>query len=53
MVGSDPSSRSFVFRLLVIYVASGMALLLATSFLGLRRYLRQRKLQMPLEMTTP
>jgi hypothetical protein len=26
-------------------------LLLATSFLGLRRYLRQRKLEMPLEMT--
>ena len=37
--------------LLVIYVASGMGLLLATSFLGLRRYLRQRKLEMPLEMT--
>jgi hypothetical protein len=49
---SDPSSRAFTFRLLVIYVASGMGLLLATSFLGLRRYLRQRRLQMPLEMTT-
>src|SRR4051812_30370047 len=49
---TDPGTRSFVFRLLVIYVASGMTLLLATSFLGLRRYLRQRRLQMPLEMTT-
>ena len=28
-----------------IYVASGLGLLLTTSFLGLRRYLRQRKLQ--------
>ena len=49
---SDPVARSRVFSLLVIYVASGMGLLLATSFLGLRRYLRQRKLEMPLEMTS-
>ncbi|HMC10273.1 MAG TPA: DUF4129 domain-containing protein [Pirellulaceae bacterium] len=49
---SDPVARSRVFGLLVIYVASGMGLLLATSFLGLRRYLRQRKLEMPVEMTT-
>ena len=49
---ADPARRSLVFGLLVIYVASGMGLLLATSFLGLRRYLRQRKLEMPLEMTS-
>jgi hypothetical protein len=49
---SDPVARARVFGLLVIYVASGMGLLLATSFLGLRRYLRQRKLEMPMEMTT-
>ena len=49
---SDPVARSRVFGLLVIYVASGMGLLLATSFLGLRRYLRQRRLEMPLEMTS-
>jgi hypothetical protein len=49
---SDPVARARVFGLLVLYVASGMGLLLATSFLGLRRYLRQRKLEMPLEMTS-
>jgi Domain of unknown function (DUF4129) len=49
---SDPVARARVFGLLVIYVASAMGLLLATSFLGLRRYLRQRKLEMPLEMTS-
>jgi len=31
-------------------VASALGLLLTTSFLGLRRYLRQRRLQMPLDM---
>jgi hypothetical protein len=36
---------------LSIYVTSGLGLLLVTSFLGLRRYLRQRKLQMPPAMT--
>jgi hypothetical protein len=49
--GNDPDLRRRVFRLLVVYVACGTALLLATSFLGLRRYLRQRRLSMPLEMT--
>ena len=39
------------FWLLLAYVASGLGLLLTTSFLGLRRYLRQRKLEMPLPMT--
>lgn len=51
-VPADAARRSLVFGLLVIYVASGLGLLLATSFLGLRRYLRQRKLEMPLEMTS-
>jgi hypothetical protein len=36
--------------LLLIYVASGLGLLLTTSFLGLRRYLRQRRVQMPVAM---
>ncbi len=48
----DGPRRALVFGLLVVYVACGMGLLLATSFLGLRRYLRQRKLEMPVEMTT-
>jgi hypothetical protein len=44
-------SRLFAFQMLVIYVASALALLLSTSFLGLRRYLRKRRLEMPVEMT--
>jgi hypothetical protein len=45
---ADVRQRAFLF--LVVYVAAGLTLLLATSFLGLRRYLRQRRLEMPLEM---
>jgi hypothetical protein len=43
--------RQYVFWLTIVYVGSGLGLLLTTSFLGLRRYLRQRRLQMPLAMT--
>lgn len=43
--------RRYAFWLMVCYVASGLALLVTTSFLGLRRYLRQRKLKMPVAMT--
>ena len=39
--------RGYAFGLLVVYVASGLGLLLTTSFLGLRRYLRQRGVTMP------
>ena len=46
----DLDSRRYVFKLLVLYVASALGLLLTTSFLGLRRYLRQRRLEMPAEM---
>ena len=46
----DLASRRYVFSLLCVYVASGLGLLLTTSFLGLRRYLRQRRLQMPVPM---
>ncbi len=42
--------RRHAFWLMTIYVASGLGLLLTTSFLGLRRYLRQRKLEMPAAM---
>ncbi len=45
-------SRRFAFWMMAIYVASGLLLLLNTSFLGLRRYLRQRRLEMPLDMAT-
>ena len=44
------SGRQNAFDLLCIYTASGLGLLLATSFLGLRRYLRQRREEMPLKI---
>jgi hypothetical protein len=47
----DAEGRTYGFSLLALYVASALGLLLTTSFLGLRRYLRQRKLQMPAKMT--
>ena len=43
----DETSTRFVFLLLVVYVAAGLGLLLITSFLNLRRYLRKRRLVMP------
>ncbi len=48
---SDAARRTSAFRYLWFYVAAGLGLLLTTSFLGLRRYLRQRKLTMPARMT--
>jgi len=47
----DTAARAYGFSLVGVYVASALGLLLTTSFLGLRRYLRQRKLQMPAAMT--
>jgi hypothetical protein len=47
---NDLPRRQYAFHLLCIYTASGLGLLLATSFLGLRRYLRQRRQEMPLSM---
>jgi hypothetical protein len=44
---TDGKRRAYSFLLMVVYVSSGLGLLLATSFLGLRRYLRQRGLRMP------
>lgn len=40
-------SRHFAFQCLLAYVGAGLGLLMLTSFLGLRRYLRQRNLEMP------
>jgi uncharacterized membrane protein YgcG len=48
----EEERRQHAFWLMVYYVASGLGLLLTTSFLGLRRYLRQRKLKMPVAMTS-
>lgn len=47
---SDTAARESAFQCLFVYTASGLGLLLSTSFLGLRRYLRQRRQEMPLEM---
>jgi hypothetical protein len=42
--------RRYVFVLLLVYVAAALALLVTTSFLNLRRYLRQRHVEMPLSI---
>jgi hypothetical protein len=42
--------RRYTFLLMAVYVSSGLGLLLTTSFLGLRRYLRQRGLKMPVAL---
>jgi hypothetical protein len=47
----DDKRRAYTFWLAAIYVGSALGLLLTTSFLGLRRYLRQRKMNMPTSMT--
>ncbi|MCO6046877.1 DUF4129 domain-containing protein [Aeoliella sp. ICT_H6.2] len=44
---SDTAGRRYAFLLLFVYVASGLLLLVTTSFLGFRRYLRQRGVDMP------
>jgi len=43
----DAASRRAGFAHLFVYLAAAIGLLLTSSFLGLRRYLRQRYLQMP------
>ena len=47
----EEDRRAGLFVYFLAYISSGMGLLLATSFLNLRRYLRQRKLKMPAAMT--
>ncbi len=47
---ADLGRRQYAFLMLVVYSASALGLLLTTSFLGLRRYLRQRRIQMPAAM---
>jgi hypothetical protein len=47
----ETEARAYGFSLLALYVASALGLLLTTSILGLRRYLRQRNLQMPAAMS--
>ena len=45
--GSAAGSHRLGLAFLVVYMAAALGLLVTTSFLGLRRYLRQRYLQMP------
>jgi hypothetical protein len=47
----DNERRQATFLQMAVYVGSALALLVTTSFLGLRRYLRQRKAKIPLSMT--
>jgi hypothetical protein len=47
---ADTSRRRTVFWLMIVYVASALGLLLTTCFLGIRRYLRQRNVKMPMAM---
>jgi hypothetical protein len=47
---NDAGRRAFCFQLAAVYVAAALGLLLTTSFLGLRRYLRQRRAPMPRAM---
>ena len=43
--------RQAAFNQLLVYVAAGIGLLMTTSFLGLRRYLRQRQMEMPSDVS--
>jgi Domain of unknown function (DUF4129) len=49
--GIHEDRRAWLFVYFLAYIASAMGLLLATSFLNLRRYLRRRKVKMPAAMT--
>ena len=44
---TDTARRRRTFWLMALYLASSLGLLVTTAFLGLRRYLRQRRLAMP------
>ncbi|QDV70210.1 hypothetical protein Poly24_39290 [Rosistilla carotiformis] len=47
LLPSDTASRDSALTSLGIYLASSLLLLVTTSFLGMRRYLRQRGVDMP------
>jgi hypothetical protein len=48
---ADVEARRYLFRLMCYFVGSALGLLMTSSFLGIRRYLRHRRLEMPAEMT--
>ncbi len=43
----NPAARRAGFEFLAVYLAAALSLLITTSFLGMRRYLRQRFVEMP------
>ncbi|QDV13743.1 hypothetical protein CA51_36340 [Rosistilla oblonga] len=47
LLPGDTATRDSALRSLAIYLASSLLLLVTTSFLGMRRYLRQRGVDMP------
>jgi len=49
---ADVERRARTFWLMTLYLASSLGLLVTTAFLGLRRYLRQRRLEMPKTVTS-
>ena len=48
---NDPASWASAKYLLAFYLFASLSLLVTTSFVGLRRYLRQRKVEMPTDVT--
>lgn len=51
LLRSDAGTWGTAQKYLAIYLFSSLSLLVTTSFLGLRRYLRQRKVDMPGDVT--
>ncbi|MCI0702545.1 MAG: DUF4129 domain-containing protein [Planctomycetia bacterium] len=47
----DEARRRATFLQMTVYIASALGLLVTTSLLGVRRYLRQRKAKVPVAMT--
>ncbi len=48
---SDPQARNSAFYYLLGYLACGLGLLVSTSFVSMRRYLRHRGVAMPAELS--
>ncbi|QDT12644.1 DUF4129 domain-containing protein [Planctomycetes bacterium K23_9] len=51
LMRSDSTTWAMAQKYLAFYLFSSLSLLVTTSFLGLRRYLRQRKVDMPSDVT--
>ena len=51
IAADDANRRRATFLQMAAYVGSGLGLLVITSFLGLRRYLRQRNAKVPASLT--